>query len=171
MQALLPPHDPIEAIGEAYELLLEKFLQKSQQGGGAAHNVMKGLRDDIADLNRFSKDEATVLEASVQRDLLYAAHYLDTTGKELKDWLGFDVELLKHEFWQLFSSAADQTTTALTQLKFQAENAEYHTGEITALGMLVCDQCSEKLHFYKPGHIPPCPKCYGTHFYRQHAES
>jgi Zn finger protein HypA/HybF involved in hydrogenase expression len=55
-------------------------------------------------------------------------------------------------------------------LKMQAELAEYHSGEIIGLGTLACDKCGEKLHFHNPGRIPPCPKCHGTHFHREHIE-
>lgn len=37
MKELLPPHDPIEAMGEAYELLLGKALQKAHQSGAFVH--------------------------------------------------------------------------------------------------------------------------------------
>lgn len=170
MKKLIPPRDPIEAMGEAYELLLEKTLQKARQSGAAVHHMIDEIRGDIVALTQLSEDEAVKLEGYVKRDLTDAAVYLDKTGKELKDWLGFDVELIKNEFWERFSEAADQTTTELYQLKQQAANAEYHAGELTGLGTLVCDQCSEKLHFHKPGHIPPCPKCSGTHFHRQKFE-
>ena len=170
MKEILPPNDPGEAMDEAYELLLEKALKKAHQNGAFAHEMIDEIRDDIVALNKLRADEVAKLEAYVKRDLIDAARYKDKTGKELKDWLGFDVTLMQHEFWALFSAAADQTTTALNQLKQQAEYAEYHTGELTGLGTLICDQCGEKLHFHKPGHIPPCPKCIGTHFHRQHFE-
>lgn len=170
MKEILPPNDPGEAMGEAYELLLEKALKKAHQSGTIALHMIDEIRDDIVALNKFSDDEIVKLEAYVKRDLIDAARYQDKTGKELQDWVGFDVTLMKHEFWKLFSAAADQTTTALNQLKQQAEYADYHTGELTGLGTLICDQCGEKLHFHKPGHIPPCPKCIGTHFHRQHFE-
>jgi hypothetical protein len=170
MKKLLPPTDPIEAMGEAYELLLESAFKKAHQSGVAAHHVMAEIRGDIVALTQFSEDEIVKMEEYVKRDLIDAARYLDKTGKELKDWVGFDVALMKHEFWERFSEAADQTTTALYQLKQQAANAGYHTGELTGLGTLVCDQCGEKLHFHKPGHIPPCPKCTSTHFQRQSFE-
>ena len=170
MKELPPPRDFIEAMGEAYELFLEKALQKSHQGGAIFHHVIEEVRGDIAAVNKFSDDEAIKLKEYVTRDLIDAARYLDRTGKELKDWLGFDVVLIKREFWELFSEAADQTTTALYEFKRQAKNAEYHSGELVGLGTLVCNQCGQKLHFHKPGHIPPCPKCQNAHFHRQRIE-
>ena len=170
MKKSIPPRDPIEFMGEAYESLLESAMQKAHQSGAAVHHVIDEVRDDIVALNKFGEDEVVKLKASVKRDLIDAAQYRDKTGKELEFWLGFDVALMKREFWELFSEAADQTTTALYELKQQAASAEYHSGELTGLGTLVCDQCGEKLHFHKPGHIPPCPRCNSSHFHRQNLE-
>ena len=166
MKKLLPPDDFNEVVGEAYESLLEKALQKAHQTGTFVHDTFDEVRDELAALYKFGDDEIVKLEKYVRRDLVDAAQHLDKTGN-LRDWLGFDVALIKSEFWKLFSEAADQTTVALNRLKLQAANAEYHGGELVGLGTLVCDQCGQKLHFHKPGHIPPCPKCNNTHFHRQ----
>jgi predicted Zn-ribbon and HTH transcriptional regulator len=170
MKKLLPPHDPVEAMGEAYELLLENALKKAHQSGAAVHQMIAAVRGDIVALSKFGDDEAAKLEEYVKRDMIDAARYLDKTGKDLEGWLGYDVALIKREFRELFSEAADQTTIELNQLKQQAENAGYHSGELVGLGTLVCDQCGEKLRFYKPSHIPACPKCNSTHFHRQNFE-
>jgi len=170
MKDLRPPRDPIEAMGEAYELLLEKAFQKAHQSGAALHHMIGEIRGETPALKQLKEEDVVKLEGYVKRDLIEAARYRDKTGKPLHDWLGFDMSLIKHEFFELFSAAADKTTTELMRLKLQAENAEYHTGELTGLGTLVCDQCGEKLHFHKPGHIPPCPKCISTHFHRQNFE-
>ena len=156
----------IEALVGAYEPLLEKALQKAHQGGAAFNHMIDELRSDIVALYNLSADEVVLLEQYVKRDLSDAASHLDKTGKELKDWLGFDLELIERGFWEKFSSATDKTTAELLQIKQQAENAEYHTGEIIGLGTLACSKCGQKMQFYKPGHIPPCPKCHGTHFHR-----
>ena len=166
MKELQPPHDPIEAMGEAYELLYENAAKKGHQSGGVVHDFANVIRDEIKGLGKVSDAEVDKLEMFVKRDLVDAAQYVEKTGKELKDWLGFDVALMKQEFWERFSKAADQTTTALYKLKEEAELAGYHSGEIIGLGTLVCDECGEKLHFHKPGHIPPCPKCKHTSFHR-----
>ena len=172
MNILIPPSNPnpIDGLGEVYESLLESALKKAHQSGTAFHQVIDEIHDDIGALNNFVEDEVVKLKEYVKRDLIDAAQYRDKTDKELDLWLGFDVALMKREFWDLFSEAADQTTIELYQLKEQAASAEYRTGEIIGLGTLVCDQCREKLHFQKPGHIPPCPKCNSTHFHRQKFE-
>ncbi|MFY9328378.1 MAG: zinc ribbon-containing protein [Georgfuchsia sp.] len=171
MNKLHSSHDSIQSMGEAYELLLEKALQKAHQSGAIVHDVIDVVRGDIAGLNKLSGDELIKLEAYLKRDMIDAAQYLNQTGKELKDWLGFDAALIKQKLWERFSNAADQTTVALDRLKLQAADVGYRTGEITGLGTLVCDQCGNKLHFHKPGHIPPCPQCNTTHFHRKSFET
>lgn len=89
--------------------------------------------------------------------MIDAASYIDKTGKELKDWLGFDLMYLKDHLRDDFSKAADQTTIELLNLKQQAETIGYRTGEIVGPGTLMCDQCVEKLHFHNAGHNPPVP--------------
>jgi len=61
----------------------------------------------------------------------------------------------------------DKTTIELDQLKARADRlGEWHTGEITGPGTLVCSACNELIHFHKTGHIPPCPKCHATIYKR-----
>jgi rubrerythrin len=170
MNKLLPPRDLIEAMGESYELLLESALKKAHQSNTAVHEVIDECRDEVVAIKKLGGDEVTKLENYLKRDLIDAAQYKDKTGKDLKFWLGFDIALVKQKFWGLFSEAADQTTVALNQLKVPAESAKYHSGEVVGLGVLVCDQCGEELHFHKPTLIPHCPKCGQTHFHRQNSQ-
>jgi hypothetical protein len=170
MNNLLPPANPIDALGEAYELLLESALKKAHQSGAFFHHMIDKSHDDIMALNKFSNDEIAMLEAYLKRDLIDAGRYLDKTGKELKFWLGFDESLIKRELWDRFSNAADHTAKELHQLNDLGTIGEYHSGELVGLGSLVCDRCGEKQHFLQPGHIPHCIKCQNTHFHRHYFE-
>jgi len=158
--------DANDAVGQAYESSLKKALQQSTQADSSFHHLLEIVTDDIKLAGQLRADEAIKLKHSITRDLIDAAHHLNETGKELSDWLGFDISLIKSELWLAFTEAADKTTLELLKLKQIAANAGYHTGEIIGLGTLVCDQCKATLHFHKPGHIPPCGKCHGTHFHR-----
>ncbi len=61
----------------------------------------------------------------------------------------------------------DKATIELEQLKRRADHlSEWHTGETTEPGALICSICGEEIHFLKTRHIPPCPKCYATLFKR-----
>lgn len=144
-------------IDQAYESSLDQALQEAKQYSKSLHTAL----DEGGE-----HQQALSLKQSIQRDLLDAANHMNETGQELKDWLGFDLMLIKNELWQKFTDATDQTTLELIKLKRIAAYAEYHTGEIIGLGTLTCDACGAALHFHKPGHIPPCGKCHGTHFHR-----
>jgi len=65
------------------------------------------------------------------------------------------------------SLLVDKTKLELAELAERAQTfGEWHTGEVTGPGTLVCKSCGEELHYEKPGHIPPCPKCRGTSYRR-----
>ena len=170
MKDLKPPRDLLEVVGEAYELLLEKSLEEGhkikEKGNLALHHFIDEAQKDLSIVEELGKEETEKLANYLKRDLIDAANYINKTGRELKDWLGFDIALIEDRLREMFFQAADQTTKELLELKYRAEIAEYRTGEITGPGTLVCDKCQEKLHFHKPGHIPPCPKCRGTHYHR-----
>jgi hypothetical protein len=144
-----------DTVSKDYATALEKALQESKKPESSLHQLLDDASDELYQYKQY-----------IKRDLLDAAHHLTETGEELKDWLGFDLLLIKNELWQQFTEAADQTTLELLKLKNIAANAEYHTGEVTGLGTLSCDQCQAQLHFHKPGRIPPCAKCHGTNFHR-----
>lgn len=170
MTKLTPPHDPIEALGEAYEMLLDKTIEEAhtakEKSGPALHKLIDEITQKSSDVNELAGEETVKIGKYLKRDLLDAATYLEKTGKELKDWLGFDLTYLEDRLRDNFSQAADQTTVELLKLKQEAEAAGYHTGEITGPGTLICDQCGEILHFHKAGHIPPCPRCKGSRYHR-----
>lgn len=165
-----PLHHISEKLSQAYQHVLAHALHTVQQGGGVLHQVLDEVKDELREdataLADLSRDEVALLQAYIKRDLVDAATYLDTTGKELKDWLGFDLALIESRLFSQFAQAADQTALALIEIKQQAALAPYSTGELAGIGTLVCDQCGHALHFHKPGHIPPCAKCHGTHFHR-----
>ncbi|HZV98666.1 MAG TPA: zinc ribbon-containing protein [Methylophilaceae bacterium] len=170
MKPIPPKTEVVEKMSEAYQVLLKTAVHKAHQSDTMFHHMIDEVKEDIAGLSRLSRDEAFLLKEYIKRDLRDAAEYMQTTRRELKDWLGFDLELLEREFWQNFSEAADKTSIELMQLKEEAEFSTYLTGEVTGAGTLVCDHCGERVNFDVPGRIPPCPECHNTHFHRQHFE-
>jgi hypothetical protein len=144
-----------DSVGKDYTNALEKALHESKQPESSLHQLLDDASDELYQYKQY-----------IKRDLIDAAHHLTETGEELKDWLGFDLLLIKNELWQQFTEAADQTSLELLKLKNMAANAEYRTGEVIGLGSLRCDECQAQLHFHKPGRIPPCAKCHSTRFHR-----
>ena len=164
-------HDPLDALGEVYEKMFERavenFHKAEEKSGALFHKLIDEAKEKAVELEEVSREDAEKLSAYIKRDLSDAAGHLSETGRELKDWLGFETTLLESSIFDLLLKAADKTTLELLKMKEDAQQASiYHTGEITGPGTLVCDQCGEKLHFRKAGKIPPCPKCHATTFHR-----
>ncbi len=164
--------DPIDILGAIYEGLYEKAEKEAREleevSEPALHRIVEKAKEKLEKIEGATREDIDKVAEWVKRDLHDAAHYLSETGKDLKDWLGFETALVESSVLYRLFSAADPTTLELLKLKEQAEMAEWHTGEITGPGTLVCDNCGERLHFYKVSRIPPCPKCHGTVFHRAH---
>lgn len=165
---------PTKAMVEAYEKLL-KFAMKEvrlleKKTGPALHKLIDASSKKISELGEITEEEAEKISGYLKRDLTEAATYMSETGDDFKKWLALDTlnaEVIEDYIIDQFKLAADQTRIELDKIRFAAERAEYHTGEIVGPGVLVCDECGENLHFKKSGHIPPCPKCKKSRFHRK----
>jgi len=127
-------------------------------------NIEKA-KEKISELGELTKEEAEKLGGYIEKDLEQAADYLSENGKQLSDWIKNDLEFAETKFAEMFANLADKTRLELDALAERARQVGvWHTGEITNVGVLYCQKCGETLHFKKPGHIPPCPKCNNTEF-------
>ncbi len=156
----------------AYERMLERVRQAVAEAGEGIKPKIDELVDAAAEkateLGELTREEAEKIAEYLKRDLHSAASFLHSDeAKELKDWLRMDLELIEARILDALSLLVDPTEVEWILLAERARLAEWHTGEITGPGVLVCVNCGEELHFTKPGHIPPCPKCKGTVFRRK----
>jgi len=165
-----PAPFPTEGMSEAYEKLLKlsmkEFKLLEAKTGPLLHKLIDKTSESLSELDELTKEEAEKISIYLKRDLKEAASYMAETGEDFQKWLSIDADIIENYLYDHFKQAADQTTVELNKLKAEAENASYHTGEITGPGILMCDVCGENLHFHKAGHIPPCAKCQGTYFHR-----
>jgi hypothetical protein len=166
-----PYNDPLDALGTAYEKMFERAAESMHTAevktGSLIHKSIDEAKNKAVELDELSKEDAARVSGWLKRDLDDAVSYLSETGHELKDWLGFEKTLLESATLDLLLKAADKTTVESLLMKGMVRQAFiYKTGEITSAGTLICDQCGEKLHFYKAGKIPSCPRCHGTTFHR-----
>jgi hypothetical protein len=126
-----------------------------------------------ADLFKLTKKESERLGKALKRDIKSAHKTINQQGKELKDWLSFDLTLVEDKFIELIARAAEKTW--LDFRSFEEENKNetddratdsYRTGEICSAGTLCCKNCVQTINLTKTSHIPPCPHCHHTEFYR-----
>lgn len=163
--------DPFDALSDAYETMYEhvtRGLDKAKDKTGSMINeLVDEAEEKITDLEDITEEDAKKLATWLRRDLDDAINYVAETEYALKDWLGFETALIKASFINALLETADPTTLALLRMKENAhEPYIYHTGEVTGVGTLICDECGEKLHFHEAAKIPPCPKCHKTSFHR-----
>ena len=158
----------------AYNRMLENvktFINDAEKEYGPKIQYgLESAKEKAGELEELTKEEIDKVGVYLKRDLMDAAEYLQESGKDLADWMNFDIELIEERFIDTFSVIANQTRLELDRLADQANAVGvWKTGEIVGIGTLVCKSCGEQLHFHKPGHIPPCPKCHGVEFKRPSA--
>jgi NADH pyrophosphatase NudC (nudix superfamily) len=162
--------DTREKLIHAYEKMLERVhhLWGAGEGQHSLKQAILHARDKAEELQEITREDANKVADYVSRDLHEMGSYLHETGKELRDWFRFDVELIEDRLLEKLVSVADKTRIELASLQeHNREVSQWHTGEVTGPGTLICCQCGEPLHFKKTGHIPPCPKCHETAFKRE----
>jgi ssDNA-binding Zn-finger/Zn-ribbon topoisomerase 1 len=155
----------------AYDKMMERVEHlldaAEQQALPALQKNIDKAKQQAIELKEITKEEAEKIGDYLRRDLHDAAEHLESSGKEFSSWFSFDLKLIEDRVLDIFVKVADKTRFELAQLAEQAKRAqEYHTGEITSIGTLACQECETLLHFKKTSRIPPCPKCHKTVFVR-----
>lgn len=154
-------------LTEAYNLMLQRSREAMKNTQSGVRKAVDTAMEKATELGELTREEAELVSIYVMRDLEDAAAFINTSGKELRDWLRFDLEVVENAVADLFTQMVDHTRLEMDKLE-QRANAigEWHTGEVVGIGTLRCKSCDELLHFHQTGHIPPCPKCHGTTFRR-----
>ena len=160
-----------EKLIKGYKQLLETSKEilsvTKKEATPAVLDAIDKSKEKAAELAELTSEEIDKVSDFVIRDLHDAAEYIAVGERELGDWLRIDALLIEDKFLEAFSHMVDHTQVALDEIAANAKRAsEWHTGEITSAGTLVCSACGEVLHFHNAGHIPPCPKCHATVFNR-----
>lgn len=159
-------------LTQAYDRMLERVrgaLEKAEHStaGATLQARIDDAMDKAVELGELSREEAVKIAGYLQRDLAAAGEFLADTGRALREWLRFDLELIERRLWEMFERVADQTRLGILRFEERlAEASQYHTGEVAGIGTLRCTHCGKEMHFHQTGHIPPCPACKGTSFTR-----
>jgi len=157
-----------DKLVDGYNTMLDKLSEWTEKADEAAGpmitNGVKESEEFLVGLKHWSKEEINLISRYVQRDLHDAASKMEGNNKSFQQWLEFDIHQVEEKLLSVFAGMADQTRVELDHLKDMAN--EWHTGEVTSIGTLVCKKCGKELHFHKAGRIPPCPACSHTHFKR-----
>lgn len=163
-------------LARAYDSMMERVkirLEELEQAEKSAFPQLSASIEHAAEkaveLGELTREEARLIGGYLKRDLEDAGQYLATTGRDLRAWLRFDLELLEDRLSDFFQRGVDRSRLDL--LAFGAPptgtDAEmYRSGEVTGPGTLQCEECGEPVVFRAPTLIEPCPACKGTVFVR-----
>ncbi len=160
--------DATDKLVNGYNTMLDKLSEWTEKAdettGPMIINGVKEAEEFFAQLQDWSKEEIDLISRYVKRDLHDAASKMEQENKSFQQWLDFDLQQTEEKLLSVFANMADKTRLELDHLEEMAN--EWHTGEVTSIGTLVCKKCAKELHFHKAGRIPPCPVCHHTEFKR-----
>lgn len=131
------------------------------------HEAVEEAREQLAKLDKFTDIELNHVRDYLIRDLHSAGEYIAEGERELADWLRLDALYLEDRLKDTWYNMVDHTALTLDALRERVQDVgEWHTGEISGPGTLVCKSCGQEIHFNAAGHIPPCPKCHHATYKR-----
>ena len=163
-------HDD-NSLVDAYNQMMARIRDAIDSAEASAvptlQKAIDGAKKQAIRLGEISLEEAEEIGNYIKRDINDAAEYLMETSHEFSEWLMLDIDIIEQKVLELFLSVADRTRVELEQFSHpRCAITEYHTGEVTGPGSLVCMACGQMVHFNTTSHIPPCPKCHKKVFKR-----
>ena len=163
-------HQSPNRLVETYNQMMSHIREAFENANTTDLTLQKALnnaKEEAIHLGEITMEEAHEISEYIKRDINDAAEYMMESGAELGDWLMLDIEVIERHIIDLFLSVADRTRIELEQFQNPPhEPNEYHSGEITGPGTLVCTQCGHNVSFITTGEIEPCPECQNTLFQR-----
>jgi Zinc-ribbon containing domain len=167
-----PNHEHDNKLVDAYNRMMTRIREAIETADAqAVPSLQKAIdlaRQQAVHLGEITQDEAEAIGNYIKRDVNDAAEYLMETSHEFSEWLMLDIEIIEQKILELFLSVADKTRLELEELAHPHCDIthEYHSGEITGPGTLLCASCGQRVQFHTTHRIPPCPKCHHTVYKR-----
>lgn len=163
-------NEPKDKLVQAFNHMVDEVHAAYQKAGEALsptmEEIIKNTEETSKKLYALTQDEANTISEYLKREIASARKYTETEGKDLKQWLNFDIQLVEDQFIDLLSQAADKNWLDFRAFQEYQENYLYKTGEVCSAGTIRCLSCAQKMKFTKNSRIPPCPKCHHTEFER-----
>jgi len=160
-----------QPLEHAYDRMLQRAEQTlgsvAARSGSALVHALETAKDEAISLGELTREEADRVHHFISRDLYDAGRHLAEGEREVADWLRLGLLVAEQDLLNRFSNLAKTAKLEFKHLeKAKHRYDEWHTGEVTTIGTLCCQDCGELIRFQSTGHIPPCPKCHATVFRR-----
>ncbi len=158
-----------DKLARQYDMLASKFHELYEAGKERGRESMsvalEKANEQMTALGEFSAEQGEILKQHLARDLDQTISHAQQLGEEAKE--RFNPARLGAGALASLSTVLQLAGDALRSMGDKTKEAlTYKTGEMTTAGTLTCQACGQKVHLKKTGHVPPCPKCSGTLFYK-----
>jgi hypothetical protein len=166
----------------AYNQMMADMRQAFEQADTSNMTLQKALdqaKHQAVDTGEVTAEEAHEIGEYIKRDINDAAEFMMESNAEFYDWLMLDIEMVERKVMELFLSVADHTRIELEQFKQVNRRSEinpvegaavYRSGEITAPGNLICNNCGMSSPLFSSSEIQDCKEC-GHHRFRRQRQS
>lgn len=142
-----------------YESVLVKLAdwvkQSAKQDVITMQRLVEQAKAYLRAIEDLSAEEIHTLENFLLRDFDAFTQRLKQEADNSIWW-----QNTKTEFWQLIAQMSDRNQLELYEMKEDlTHKGVYHTGELVALGELMCNQCG---HVHEVTHVErilPCTEC------------
>lgn len=150
-----------------YQSLLESLsdwiLQSVKQDVIIIADLVNQAKAYLQAAEDLSLEEINTLENYLLRDLKAFSQHVSEDADNSLWW-----QNTKHEIWQIIALMSDQSKLAFFEMQQDvAHNGTYRTGELVAIGELICSNCGHSYQFNGVQQIQSCIECAGDTFSRR----
>ena len=154
-----------------YEALLDKLsdwlLQSAKQDMLTVYELVDQAKAYLRAAEDLSLEEINTLENYLLRDIRSFAQELREDADHSLWWMN-----TKQNLWQLIAKMADPGKLELFEMHEDvAHQGIYQTGELVAIGELVCTACGHRHQVTGVERIQPCIECAHEKFSRMSPET
>lgn len=161
------PEKLVAAFDHMVENVSEAIHEAEEAIGPTVDEMVHNAQVLARELFALTQEEAESLGETLKRDMHKANTTLNQQGKELKDWLSFDLTLVEDRFIEMIGRAADKSWLDFRAFEHEDHQASvYRSGEICSAGTFCCRNCDNNITLSQTGQIPNCPVCGQQEFFR-----
>ena len=160
-----------ERITDGYDRMLQRaehtLRAATTRSEAALGQALDAAREMAIELGELTREEAEKVHEFVTRDLYDLGRFMAMEEREVADWLRLGTLVVENELLERVSVLAREAKLELKHFeKAKRRFDEWHTGEVTTIGILRCRHCGELVQFRHTARIPPCPKCHASVYER-----
>ncbi|WP_114418353.1 zinc ribbon-containing protein [Marinospirillum perlucidum] len=168
--------DQAERLVQIYDKLVERLYEIRLEVEKTSENLdvdreIEDLLEQEKDLERLTREEASLLSYWLKRDIKDLRAHLAATEQGVKGWLAQETSLLSEQFMHWLRQVADPSLVDARTLQEDLDSREdptlYHAGELAMAGVFSCANCGKEIEVSYTHRLEPCHRCEERIFIRK----